>query len=274
MCRSGCNANVPLRVIKMGSTNAYSFEEWYGAFIPEQHTRAIEKRCNFYFLHEHPLPDGRTVELCPAEVGRFEALGYRAETNQRWPLYKSDDMGVHPNADQPWAWGDGGDGPPPLDAMIMKALGFVDSAISLYEPGVGGFGPDCTAEIVKRIALHSSVGTVVVAISDALDGSWTAETRDRLLRDSPATPNLNNYFPKHLVRSLAFVYEKDNIPCSATYLNISGHNNEAIKMLTNLKTMPSDIITNMRARNELGVVGEDLLRNDYIWHLNLLYARR
>ena len=108
--------------------------------------------------------------MTPAEVGRFEALDYRAETNQRWPLYKIDDMGVHPNADQPWAWGDGGDGPPPLGTMIMKALGFIDSAISLYETGVGGFGPDCTVEIVKRIASHSSVGTVVVAISDASMG--------------------------------------------------------------------------------------------------------
>ena len=38
---------MPLRVIKMGSTKAYSFEEWYGASIPEQHMRAIESAATF-----------------------------------------------------------------------------------------------------------------------------------------------------------------------------------------------------------------------------------
>ena len=72
---------------------------------------------------------------------------------------------------------------------------------------------------------------------------------------------MNKSFLKHPARSVAFVYKKDSIPCSATYLNMSGHNNEATKTLTNLKIMPSDIITNMRADDELGVVDEDLLPN-------------
>ena len=46
MGRSGKNSYVPLKSIKMGSSNSLSFEDWYGAPIPEEHMRAIVKRCN------------------------------------------------------------------------------------------------------------------------------------------------------------------------------------------------------------------------------------
>ena len=59
--RVGESARVPHYVIKMGSCNCASFEDWYGEKVAPQHLGAIMRRINFINLHEFELPSGEVV---------------------------------------------------------------------------------------------------------------------------------------------------------------------------------------------------------------------
>ena len=67
---------------------------------------------------------------------------------------------------------------------------------------------------------------------------------------------------KHLVRSLSYVYELENIPCYQKYYDMSPHVKQAIKMLEKAKIKPSCIIDYMRTRDELGFVPAEILPDD------------
>ena len=139
----------------------------------------------------------------------------------------------------------------------------VDSTIPEYTPGITGV--ISTIEVIVGITTHPSFPFVARAISDAFKPNvpWTAQTRDALVRQIEGKiPTLNGYELKHLIRSLSYVYELENIPCRSTYYGMSAHVNEAVRMLEKMGKKPSDIIAYLRYDDELGVVDEVLLPDD------------
>ena len=119
--RVGESARVRHDVIKMGSCNCASFEDWYGEKVAPQHLGAILRRINFINLHEFELPSGEVVDLCPVMTddakAHYTASGYRVVevggSLQRWPMYQID-IGVdHPNLHKSWAFPTDDTQPPP-----------------------------------------------------------------------------------------------------------------------------------------------------------------
>ena len=57
--RSGEGFKIRHDVIKIGSCNCSSFDEWYGGegyLLPDAHVVAVMRRCNFVSLHEVQAP--------------------------------------------------------------------------------------------------------------------------------------------------------------------------------------------------------------------------
>ena len=122
---------------------------------------------------------------------------------------------------------------------------------------------------VERLASHPKIETVANSLSSAFDLAtgleywWKAETRDELVRIiAGKIPELNNYYLKHMVRSLAYVHRLDDIPCKSTYYNMSKHNDEAIDLFEKAEVTPIMVIEDLRAHNDLSYVNRYFLPDD------------
>ena len=129
--------------------------------------------------------------------------------------------------------------------------------------------PNLAIANVERLAPHREFETVAGIASSAFEAGaeiplwWNAETRDDLvLNIAGKIPELDNYYLKHMVRSLASVLQLDDIPCRSTYYNMSKHNDAAITLLEKVKVTPSMIIEGLRAHTDLGTANRSLLPDD------------
>ena len=67
-----------------------------------------------------------------------------------------------------------------------------------------------------------------------------------------------------MVRSLAYVFALDEIPCCDKYYEMRSHTGDAIQMLKKCKIKPSDVFDYMRVCNgdDIGIVDNRLLPDD------------
>ena len=116
-------------------------------------------------------------------------------------------------------------------------------------------------EIVKEITTHPAFPLVARAISDAFkpDVPWTAQTRDRLVNQIKGKlPEFDDYEIMHLIRSLSYVYELENISCGQKYYDMSFHVKQAGIELMDIGITPNNIIDYLRTPDELGAVSTDI----------------
>ena len=153
-----------------------------------------------------------------------------------------------------------------IDTRIAVALRSVQPRIPEREPGItDGIRVLSEIEIVKEITTHHSFPLVARAISDAFkpDVPWTAQTRDRLVdKIKGKLPEFDDYEIMHLIRSLSYVYELENISCGQKYYDMSFHVKQAGIELEKMGKKPIDVMNYLRTRDELGVVSVDIIPND------------
>ena len=137
-----------------------------------------------------------------------------------------------------------------IDTRIAVALRSVEPVIPQWTPGISdGIRVLSEIEIVKEITTHPAFPLVARAISDAFkpDVPWTAQTRDRLVNQIKGKlPEFDDYELMHLVRSLSYVYELENITCGQKYYDMSFHVKQAGIELEKIGNKPNDVMNYLR----------------------------
>ena len=108
--------------------------------------------------------------------------------------------------------------------------------------------------------------TVTNAIARAFAGPWNSKTRADLFRviEGQIQDLCSGYYLKHMVRSLAYVFALDEIPCCDEWYDMTGHTADAIRILKNGEMKPSGVVACMRRDDDIGNADTHILPDDDI----------
>ena len=154
---------------------------------------------------------------------------------------------------------------PELSELISDGLVYVAASIPSDAPGVTkNITRQPTATIVGRLSSHAMFNTFASDVALAFAGHWDSETRADLFRViAGQIPELcSEYYFRHMVRSLAYVFALDEIPCCDEWYDMTGHTADAIQILKNGKFKPSDVIRYMRLDDDIGIVDSRIFPDD------------
>ena len=154
---------------------------------------------------------------------------------------------------------------PDLGELISDGLVYVAASIPSDAPGVTqNITQQSTTTIVERLSSHAMFNTFAGAVALAFAGHWNSETRAGLFRviEGQIPELCSGYFLKHMVRSLAYVFALDEIPCCDEWYDMSSHTADAIQILKNGKFKPSDVVRYMRLDDDIGIVDSHIFPDD------------
>ena len=153
---------------------------------------------------------------------------------------------------------------PGLSELISDGLVYVAASIPSGAPGVPpSIIKGSTTAAICRLSSHAMFNAVADVVAVVFADRWKSETRADLIRDIDGQiPDLAGYYIKHMVRSLAYVFSLDEIPCYNEWYGMTDHTKDAVNILENGKIKPSGVVDYMRRDGDIGIVDSRILPGD------------